>query len=79
MSIEVRIKPARVGQQMGGRYPVVIECPVCHEPVWRKSLCTFVHDAVLRLDEFNEPELVVLKSHRLTKKQLGIAPKESSP
>lgn len=75
-TIEVRIRPTAIGQQLGGRYPVVMECPVCHGPAWRKSLCTFVHDAVLRLDEFNEPELVVLKSHRGTKKQMGIAPKE---
>ena len=56
---ELRIEPARVGQMLGGRYPVVVACPKCHLPAWKQSEDVYVHAASITLDRKNNPRLTV--------------------
>lgn len=56
---ELRVEPARVGQVIGGKYPVAVACPKCHLPAWKKDETTFVHSAVIYLNVRNNPELKV--------------------
>lgn len=56
---ELRIEPARVGQFIGGKYPVVMACPKCHLPAWRQSENVYVHAASIALDSKNNPKLTV--------------------
>lgn len=55
----LRIEPARVGQVLGGKYPVVVACPKCHLPAWRQSETVYVHAASVALDQKNNPKLTV--------------------
>lgn len=56
---ELRIEPARVGQYIGGKYPVAMACPKCHLPAWRQSESVYVHAASVSLDSKNNLKLTV--------------------
>lgn len=55
----IEIRPQRVGQFLGGNYGVVVSCPKCKLPAWRKSEKEYVHDAFVKLNKKHQPELTV--------------------
>jgi len=57
--VEIRVEPKRVGQVIGGKWPVAVACPKCHLPAWRKSENEYVHAASITLDAKNNPKLTV--------------------
>lgn len=58
-SNKLRIEPSRVGQVLGGKYPVVVACPKCHLPAWRQSENVYVHAATITLGQKNNPQITV--------------------
>lgn len=56
---EITVEPTRVGQVIGGKYPVAVACQRCHLPAWRKAENEYVHSATIALDQKNNHKLTV--------------------